>query len=71
MAATASARSSCSRRLYARRRPEETVLYQLVREHLESFLDEGRRRSEHGEGYPAYVEQTFRRFLSCGVMACG
>jgi hypothetical protein len=71
MAATASARSSCSRRLYARRCPEETVLYQLVREHLESFLEEGRRSSEHGEGYPAYVEQTFRRFLSCGVMACG
>ena len=47
------------------------MLYQLVREHLESFLEEGRRSSEHGEGYPAYVEQTFRRFLSCGVMACG
>jgi len=47
------------------------VLYELVRTHLETFLEEGRRRSEHGEGYPAFVERTFRRYLQCGVMAHG
>ncbi|MBW2737231.1 MAG: transposase zinc-binding domain-containing protein [Deltaproteobacteria bacterium] len=60
-----------AKRPYARRQPDKTVLYELVREHLESFLEEGRRRSAHGEGYPAYVERTFRSFLTCGVMACG
>jgi hypothetical protein len=44
--------------LYRRRRPGETVLYQLVQEHLETFLalsEEGT-----GEGFPGYVEQDFR-----------
>ena len=47
------------------------VLYQLVREHLETFLEEGRQRSAHGDGYPRYVEQTFRSYLQCGIMAHG
>ncbi len=66
-----SSSSGRSKGTYARREPEKTVLHQLVREHLESFLEEGRRRSVHGEGYPAYVEQTFRRYLTCGIMAHG
>jgi hypothetical protein len=59
------------KRRYLQRRPQRTVLYQLVREHLETFLEQGRERSAHGEGYPRYVEQTFRRYLQCGILAYG
>ncbi len=50
---------------YRRRRPAETVLYQLVQEHLETFLalsDDGA-----GVGLPGYVERDFRKYLDCGV----
>jgi hypothetical protein len=50
---------------YAPRRPTETVLYGLVRQHLESFLAHAR---EHYEsGLPRYVEQELRAYLKCGV----
>jgi hypothetical protein len=55
--------------LYQRRRPAETVLYQLVQEHLETFLavsDDGA-----GEGLPGYVERDFRKYLDCGILARG
>ena len=75
MAATGPCRlstaASRSPRSYVQRRPERTVLYQLVREHLETFLQEGRQRSAHGDGYPRYVEQTFRSYLQCRIMAHG
>ena len=78
MAATTCALSTStppSKRTYARRQPEKTVLYELVREHLETKqmlqLADGRRRTEHGEGYPAYVEETFRRYLQCGLSQFG
>ncbi len=61
----------CAPRIYVQRQPERTVLYQLVREQLETFLEQGRARSTHGEGYPRYVEQTFRRYLQCGILAYG
>lgn len=54
---------------YAPRRPTETVLYGLVREHLESFLAYAREHYERG--LPPYVEAEFRSFLKCGVFAEG
>ncbi len=56
---------------YRRRAPETTVLYQLVRAHLETFLDEARQRTAHGFGLPRWVEREFRRFLECGILALG
>jgi hypothetical protein len=56
-------------RPYVPRRPEEGVLHQVLREHLESFLAEARARD--GEGLPAFVERELREFLSCGVLARG
>jgi hypothetical protein len=55
---------------YVRRRPEDTVLHRMVREHLETFLAEARLRGG-GDGLPAFVEREFREFLSCGVLARG
>ena len=59
-----------ARSTYVRRRPEDTVLHRVVREHLETFLAEARLRGG-GEGLPAFVEREFREFLSCGVLARG
>ncbi len=46
------------------------VLQRVVREHPETFLREAARRAE-GAGLPAFVEQEFRDFLACGVLARG
>ena len=59
-----------ARSTYVRRRPEDTVLHRVVREHLETFLAEARLRGG-GEGLPAFVEREFREYLSCGVLARG
>jgi hypothetical protein len=58
------------RRLYyARRRPEETTLYQLVQEHRESFLAQLER--ETGAGLPEFVQEELDAFLQCGILAHG
>src|SRR5512132_3739382 len=54
---------------YVSRHPTETVLYALVRDHLESFLDHA--RQNYARGLPHYVEQAFRGYLTCGVFAHG
>jgi putative transposase/transposase-like zinc-binding protein len=53
---------------YRRRRPEGTVLYAAVRDHLATLLAEA---SELGRGLPRYVERDFARYLECGVLAHG
>ncbi|MBU1702022.1 MAG: transposase zinc-binding domain-containing protein [Candidatus Eisenbacteria bacterium] len=55
--------------VYRRRQPETTVLYEIVREHLETFLAQG--RGSDGEGYPHFVEREFRRYLDCGLLCHG
>ena len=59
-----------ARSTYVRRRPEDTVLHQVVREHLETFLAEARLRGG-GEGLPRFVERELREFLTCGVLGEG
>src|SRR5262249_20882732 len=59
-----------ARSTYVRRQPEDTVLHQVVREHLETFLAEARLRGG-GEGLPRFVERELREFLTCGVLAKG
>ncbi len=51
----------------ARRRPEDTALYQLVQEHLETFLAQVER--ETGSGLPEFVKDEFNAFLECGILA--
>ncbi len=57
--------------VYRRREPEKTVLYQVVREHLNSFLEYADSRSAEGRGLPKYVREEFFRFLKCGILAHG
>ena len=45
---------------YARRRPEETVLYEVVREELETFLA---RASARDRPVPRFVERELRAYL--------
>jgi hypothetical protein len=54
---------------YLLRRPTETVLYQLVRANLESFLAYA--REHYDGGLPRYVERELRAYLRCGVFSEG
>jgi len=46
---------------YLPRRPSETVLYGLVRQHIESFLAYA--REHYDGGVPRYVEAELRAYL--------
>ncbi len=56
---------------YERRRPEDTVLHEVVREHLSTFLEEARARDPDGRGVPKYVSQALQRYLDCGILQKG
>ena len=43
---------------YARHRPEQTLLYQLVEQHCPAFLAA---RAAQGRPLPRYVQEEFRR----------
>ena len=51
-----------------RRRPEETPLYAVVHEHLESFLAQAER---HERTVPRFVERELRSYLECGLLQFG
>jgi hypothetical protein len=53
---------------YQPRAAEHGVLYRVIDEHLETFLDAA---AHHAGGHrlPNFVEQEFRAFLTCGVLA--
>ena len=53
---------------YARRAPEKTVLHEVMRENLESVLEELR---EEAPGPPRYVETELRGYLDCGMLESG
>ena len=53
---------------YQRHEPENNLLYQVLAEHLETFLQQAR-SSDHT--LPWYVERDLRAFLKCGVLAHG
>jgi len=54
---------------YERRRPEDTTLYPLVQEHVETFFTQV--ENETGPGLPDFVKAEFDAFLECGVLAHG
>ena len=53
---------------YTRHRPEETVLYQVVEQHVESFFDAV---AEQGTSLPAFVRDEFDAYLRCGRLEHG
>ena len=56
--------------IYTPRSPDQSVLYTLVRDHLETFLAQAA-RARDGEPLPRFVEREFRDFLGCGRLARG
>ncbi len=50
---------------YERRRPEETTLYQVVQDHVETFFAQV--EQETGTGLPQFVKDEFVEFLECGI----
>ena len=57
--------------VYRPRDAEHTVLHTVIREHLETFLNEAATARTDGPGLPRFVEEEFRAFLRCGVLAHG
>ena len=55
---------------YEPRAAAQSVLYRIVRDHLETFLAQAAHLRD-GEGVPRFVEQEFRDFLRCGWLAGG
>ncbi len=54
---------------YERRQPEETTLYQVIQDHVETFLAQV--EQETGTGLPQFVKDEFNAFLACGMLAHG
>jgi len=53
---------------YEPRRPEKTILYQTVADHLNTFLGD---LAVEGRSIPRHVEKELWAFLECGVLAYG
>jgi len=53
---------------YERRRPERTLLYQLIEEHYPRFLE---LLATQGRSLPAHVQREFDDFLKCGILEHG
>ena len=54
---------------YQRRRPEKTLWYRTVQAHFETWL--ALATGPCDESPPVYIEQAFRRYLDCGILANG
>ena len=53
---------------YSRRKPENTALYQIIQNNLQSFIEA---RNLEGRPLPAYVISEFEAFLKCGILSYG
>jgi hypothetical protein len=53
---------------YERHQPEKTLLYEVVRETLATFLSNA---SEQGAPVARFVEREIRAYLDCGILARG
>jgi len=52
----------------ASRRPAATLLHQLVRGNLETWLSTAAERDECGRAVPLHVEAAIRGYLKCGLL---
>jgi hypothetical protein len=62
------AQGGSAQRTYTRHRPEESVLYNVIQQELETFLARAQAREQ---SVPRFVEQEFHAFLRCGILAHG
>jgi hypothetical protein len=61
--------SAAARKQHVRHEPDKTVLYEVVLGWLETFLCYA--REAYTRPLPRYVERELRRYLDCGILACG
>ena len=54
---------------YRPRRPQDTLLHRIVREHLETFLAHA--RESYDAPLPKYVRDELRGYLRCGIFDYG
>jgi len=54
---------------HQRHEPEKTILYKIVSEHLETFLEKV--RDHYDKPLPKYVEKELRDYLACGLLPYG
>ncbi len=57
--------------VYRRRQPERSTFYQVIQGHLETWLAGCRQADEEGLPSAGYIEQDFRKYLECGILAHG
>jgi hypothetical protein len=57
--------------VYRRRLPEHSVVYQVIKNHLETWLAGCRQANEEDSSVAVYIEQDFRNYLECGNCAYG
>ena len=54
-----------SQREYKPRRPERTVLFQLIKKHFNTWYNNSK------NPVPGYVSKEFKSYLGCGILAKG
>ena len=54
--------------IYQARHPENTVLYKVFQEYLETWITQ---TQEEGGYVPSHVEKDFRKYLECGLLCHG
>jgi len=64
----AQAAINCAPASYRRREPEKEVLYEVIADNLETFLE---RLQAEGHELPGYVVQEFYDYLDCGILQRG
>jgi hypothetical protein len=65
------ASQECRLASYSHRRPESTTLYQVVQEHLGTYVALAPEGDWAGQRVPAYVEREIRHYLVYGILAYG
>ena len=55
---------------YEPRQPSSGILHQVVKLHLETFLEEAGGGLD-GAGLPRFIEKELRSFLTCGALGRG
>jgi Transposase zinc-binding domain/Putative transposase len=60
-----------SPRVYARRKPEQDPLHQILSRHLLTFLDQAEQAQEGGGGLPSFVKKELLGYLDCGLLCRG
>ena len=60
-----------SARVYRPRRPAKTLLHQITRENLETYLTDLDQGEDFSAQAPLHVEAAFREYLKCGLLCHG